>query len=943
MPDEFVSIDLETTGLNLETDEITEIGATRFDRSGHAESYSTFVNPGRPIPPEIQRITSITDADVAGAPRFEQVAGDLIDFVGDLAIVGQNVQFDIGFLTARDVHFAGPTYDTWELASVLLPRAERLNLATLAESLGIAMPVAHRALADAETTRDVFLELLLRLEALPRPLLLDLHTFAARSGWGLTTLIEPIIAGAGGSPGELLAAADVEAIAARLAVPPSTAPDPVLEPAEQARPVTEEEIDALFAAAARRDDLFPGYERRLGQEEMSRAVARTMAHGGHLAVEAGTGTGKSLAYLLPALLHALRNGDRVVVSTHTRNLQEQLIEHDIPLAAALVEQHEGAADGAVRAVMLKGRGNYLCLDRWAQTRVDPRSRSEAEARLFSRVTTWLPGTESGDVAELYMTSQEEPAWSEISADGSDCLARRCSYVREGTCFLLRARQRAAAAHVVVVNHALLMANAARDDQVLPPFRHLVLDEAHRVEEVATDHYSTTLSLRELRDRLDEMGGRERHGDPGLARRILAAPLGGAQALSPTAGLSGDAEAVAEAAGRARERIQPLARALRNYAQETAEGEEQRSGAQVPLSAARRSQPAWEDVEETAMQLDVALHYLGERLGRLRGAFESLADGAVPQQERLRADTLRAMQLTAESRATLGAATLRIDRELIVWLTVGQGEARLSTAPLAVAGRLAEELYEPRDSVIATSATLATQGSFDFSVGRLGLFEPETLTVPSPFDFRRAALVIVVDDMPEPGWPGYDRAVQEVLIDAARATGGRTLGLFTSHGALRAAADGIRATLAADGITVLAQRVDGSPARLLRALQEDPRTVLLGTAAFWEGIDVPGEALTQIAVARLPFPVPADPIYAGRAEQYADPFNEYALPQAVLRFRQGFGRLIRNTRDRGVFLILDSRVLRRRYGDSFLDGLPDCEVRTMPAAEIGPAVERWLRA
>ena len=170
MPDEFVSIDLETTGLNLETDEITEIGATRFDRSGHAESYSTFVNPGRPIPPEIQRITSITDADVAGAPRFEQVAGDLIDFVGDLAIVGQNVQFDIGFLTARDVHFVGPTYDTWELASVLLPRAERLNLATLAEAVGVAMPVAHRALADAETTRDVFLELLLRLEALPRPL-----------------------------------------------------------------------------------------------------------------------------------------------------------------------------------------------------------------------------------------------------------------------------------------------------------------------------------------------------------------------------------------------------------------------------------------------------------------------------------------------------------------------------------------------------------------------------------------------------------------------------------------------------------------------------------------------------------------------------------------------------------------------------------------------------
>ncbi|MDA0269913.1 MAG: exonuclease domain-containing protein, partial [Chloroflexi bacterium] len=511
MPEEFVALDLETTGLSAETDRIVEIGATRFDRSGRFENYRTFVDPGRSIPREVQELTGIADADVAGAPRFIDVRDALLEFIGDRAIVGQNIAFDLAFLRAEHVRPSAPSFDTWELASVLMPTAGRLNLGAIAELLDIRMPVSHRALADAEATRDIFLALLGRLESMPRSLLIELHTFAGRAGWGIDVLIEDALARTGGAT---ITAEEVSAIIATLPAPRVRHSFAPLVPREPRTAVTAAEVDAVFRAAASDADLFPGFERRPSQEEMARAVASHLGEGGHLIVEAGTGTGKSLAYLVPALLHAVKNDDRVVVSTHTLNLQDQLAEKDAPAAQRLVEA-AGGGDTS-RVAVLKGRGNYLCLERWAEARLDPSSRTEAEARLFARVAAWLPHTETGDLAELYMTSQEQPWWPQISANDSDCLARRCAYVRDGSCFMLRARQRATAAHLVIVNHSLLLANAARDDQVLPPFGHLVIDEAHRLEDVATQHYGANLGMREARDLVESLGMGERAGVGGLA-------------------------------------------------------------------------------------------------------------------------------------------------------------------------------------------------------------------------------------------------------------------------------------------------------------------------------------------------------------------------------------------------------------------------------------------
>lgn len=934
MPETYVAIDLETTGFDVTVDQVIEIGAVRFDRYGLVERFSTFVRPDRPIPAAVQALTSIHDSDVATAPRVAEVLPELARFVDGCAVIGHNVQFDLGFLAAAGLPIDAPSYDTYDLASALLPTASRMQLGAIAEHLEIGMPVRHRALADADATREVFLSLLDRMDTLPRTVLADLLTIAEQGEWPVLPLVASAWAHSeDGLPAPPMSREQLGALAIGVQGAEQALPTPLV-PRNTTSTVSEDEIDALFAYASTRQDLLPGFELRAAQTAMARAVARNVTNSGHLAVEAGTGTGKSLAYLLPALLHALRNDDRVVVSTHTLNLQEQLAVHDLPSAMAVVEAFANAEPGTLRSAVLKGRSNYLCLERWAEMRANGRPRNRTEARLHARIAVWLPDTLTGELGEIAVPAAERSAWDSLSSQGNDCLSRRCAFVRDNSCFLLRARARAAAAHVVVVNHALLLANAVSGESVLPPYRHLVIDEAHRLEGVATQQYGLTLSLRALQNQLEGLA-------PHLGR-MREAMLFGNQALSPSAGLGGMADSLAAAAAHAIMRVPEVENALQAFVDEFMEDQRGGSGDRsVPVTAARRGHPLWDEIEDAAAQLDVTLLMCSERASTARAAMAAMPEGSAPAIGRTQAAIGELFETVQYARTVLHDAVLRADSSRIVWVTDGDGGARVDAAPLEVADRLASDLYAGRESVTVTSATLTAGGTFDYSIDTLGLIEPDTLSVPSPFDYRRAVLALVVDDIPTPEAPGYAEAVHRVLAAAAEAAGGRTLALFTSHSAVRGAAGALAVPLATRGIGVLAHGIDGAPARLLRTLVEQPRTLLLGTAAFWEGVDVRGDTLSQIAIARLPFPVPSDPIYAGRAALYDDPFNEYALPQAVLRFRQGFGRLIRGREERGVFLLLDRRVTARSYGEAFIDALPDCEVRRLPASSVGNAVAAWL--
>ena len=883
----------------------------------------------------VERLTGIDLASLDGAPRFATIAQELREFIGDSPVVGHSVNFDLAFLAPGGVSPPGPAYDTFDLAQLLLPGLADYSLSGIADLLGVEFPVRHRARADAEAAQRVFLKLRERLAALPAWLLDELERLATAGNWGLAPLFREILASRpAGVDG-------VAGLTADLLAPPEAIAKPLSDGGADGS-VAEAEALHLLSDAAALTEFFPAFERRPEQEAMTAAVASALAAGRHLIVEAGTGTGKSLAYLLPAALHALRRHERVVVSTDTIGLQEQLIEKDLPAVQALVASVEPEP---LRVAALKGRRNYLCLQRWTAARHSMPA-SKEEAMLRARLLLWLRSTQTGDRAELNLHHSYDAAWSRLAAENVPCLQVACPFVRQGTCFLYRARRRAEAAHVLVVNHALLLSDIATGGHVLPPYSHLVIDEAHNLEDEATARLAFRAGEGEVGEFLDRVG-RRAADRAGIAYGLTEAMRGDGAILVPGAYLASLGSALIAAAARVRQRLgdpfRLLERVLRDFALEERDNEDR-----LLITRATRVQPLWSDVEIAAENLDTALLELTSLLDDLRSLLET--DQGLLDQEALVVEVADLTQVGFTLQQGLSRALLTDDASLICWLerSRGSGEVTVCTAPLSVGDVLRQSLFEAKESVILTSATLSAgaptglfEGSFDYLRQRVGLDDADELLLGSPFDFERSTLIAAPTDLPEPNDPEFVESVSELLIEACRASGGRALVLFTAYRALNAVYDKVKGALEEEGILVLAHGADGSPRQLLAALRDNPRTVILGTASFWEGVDVIGDALSLLAIVRLPFAVPTDPIFQARSALHDEPFDEYALPQAVLRFRQGFGRLIRAKTDRGVLLLLDRRVRARKYGDAFLRALPRCTLNELASREVAGAIEAWL--
>lgn len=928
----YVALDLETTGLDPEHDEIIEVGAVRFTEDRILDTYQTFVNPRRGLSPRIQRLTGIQPSDLEGAPSFGAIAREVEAFIGNAPVVGQNVRFDLEFLARRGVVASGPAYDTRDLAALLLPHLRRHSLRTIVEELLIEFPVQHRALEDAKAAQEAFLLLRKRLLEVEPELLAEAARLSEPSDWGLRFLFHEIAASGNGRGWTGAGPMSV--------VLPSPRPSGAeLKPKPERRPATSREVRELLEERAAR--VMEGFERREEQLAMAEAVRHALSHGERLVVEAGTGVGKSLAYLVPAALHAVRNGKRVVISTNTINLQEQLIGSDIPLVQRLLE--DAGVDG-LRATQLKGRRNYLCLLRWTAATSPQRRQALGadEAKVLVKIAFWLPRTETGDVAELALTQGEDQVWNRLSAQEESCSSSNCPFVRDGSCFLVRARKRAEAAHLVVVNHALLLSDIRTGGALIPPHDHVIVDEAHHLEPEATRQFGFEASEERLLDLLDDIharAGRDRDGGlVGACRALAQGPLLGA-------GLAGVLGALADATARARERLARFFRALPPFMQEQLAGESEYDDALL-ISRAVRVQPAWADLETLWEDASTALGDVVSGLEQLSAALAELP--VTGQADAVTLDSLlsRTDEAMAEARRLrqgIDDVILLEKHDLVCWLTVSRrtGAIAVSSAPLRVSDILREKLFEARESVVLTSATLSSDGHFRHLNERLGLDDPRELLLGSPFDYERSTLVLVPHDLPQPGEHGYQRAFEEALVDLCRASEGRALVLFTSHAALRATYRAIRGPLEEDDILALAHGIDGSPGQLIEQLRDHPRTVVLGTSSFWEGVDVVGEALSLLVIARLPFSVPSDPVFQARSSEYDDPFHEYAVPQAVLRFKQGFGRLIRRKTDRGVMVVLDQRVLGKRYGATFLNSLPACTVREVAARELAGATRSWL--
>ncbi|MBI2909252.1 MAG: hypothetical protein HYX92_16530 [Chloroflexi bacterium] len=919
-----VSLDLETTGLSPENDEITEVGAVKFLGDEVIATFSSLVNPGRRIPYFIQVLTGIQQEDVDNAPPISAVGRDLASFIGSCPIVGQNIPFDVSFLAAKGIVLLNPTYDTWELSSILLPSLPDHGLGSLVKALGVSTSPTHRAPADAMAAKDVFLALLRLASELKPSLLRELQSVGARLNWPLSFVFEV----AAGSPAPEIS----ERGRPRL---PLRRPEPLVPVSEKVALDIDQLTDLLKTVIPQG---FPGFEYRVEQERMMVAVAQALNRDEHLLVEAGTGTGKSLAYLLPCLHYALTNNTPVVISTNTINLQEQLMHKDIP---DLLKALTGDGDFArLKALQLKGRNNYLCLRRLESLR-GSEGLSLDEGRLLMRLLVWLGSTVTGDRAELNLSAAEGAAWSKVCAHGESCLGPRCRYHEDGTCFFYRARWAAEGAHVIVVNHALLLSDMVSGANVLPDYQYLVVDEAHNLEKEATDQLGFSANQRDVDDYLSRVGGAsESRGRPsGLLGALLGGLAGGAPILreAPPPLVADVEKAVREAAAQASFLFSGLAALVESCSSEAGDYD-----LRLRLTRAVRSQPAWSDVEIAWDDLSKSLNRIESKLSELGTRLEGLEDPGGDRDE-LKMELAALIAAGAELRHRMGAVISAPEADSIYWAQLSRqsNAVTVSAAPLHVGPALEKHLFLQKASVILTSATLSTEGTFGHIRERLSLSDAQELLVNSPFDYGNAALIYLPQDIPNPSHPAYGPALERALIELGRAVQGRTLVLFTSHAALRSALAAIRAPLEREGILVLGQGVHGSPKQLLNLLKANPRTIVLGTASLWEGVDVVGEALSVLVIAKLPFVVPTDPVFAARSELLDDPFNQYAVPQAVLRFKQGFGRLIRSRTDRGVVVILDRRIQNRHYGAAFLDSLPRCATKRGPVCNLPEEALTWL--
>jgi len=711
------------------------------------------------------------------------------------------------------------------------------------------------------------------------------------------------------------------------------------------------EIEANFAPGGVLAANLAGYEQREEQTRMAFAVAEAFNGDRVAMIEAGTGTGKSLAYLLPAAIWAKRNKERVVISTNTINLQEQLTGKDIPF----LQRHAGLE---FKAVLVKGRGNYLCLRKLGSHREEPGLFPEERSELQA-IIDWSGTTSSGCRDDLSFVPRDE-VWEELCCEGDQCGRVKCGHY--GRCFFYSSRRNAATADILVVNHALLMADLSLRQQtgfdssaILPPFQRLIVDEGHHLEDVATGNLSlqvTRQGILKLIGKLQHPRKQERGLIPQLSAAIGRELPDGFDRLYQE--LSAELEegvlrvipGLAERVGRD---MDAIAFALGGHLRPVDGGKgEQKLRLTPPVYAS----DFWEEALERIGVLTEDLTNFANSLGRLLKLLRLLPERPA---ERLSGLIVDLKGLAARVEGVVQALHHFVGRGEGVchWFEVRKGgkgvSLRLCSSPLDVAPSLKSSLFDRLRTVVLTSATLAVGGGFDYLARRSGIAllpkaRVSELLLPSPFDYASQAFVGVPSDMPEPTGRGFESAAADFILRSVEISRGRAFVLFTSYDLLRRIHARLAQRLEGMGLVPMRQG-DASRHLLLSRFRETHGAVLFGTDSFWEGVDVQGGALELVIITRLPFRVPTEPILEARTEEIAasggDPFMEYTVPQAVIKFKQGFGRLIRSKGDRGGVLILDSRVLTRGYGRIFLRSLPELEVTAAAGDELLSRLQRFF--
>ena len=843
------------------------------------------------------------------------------------------------------------------LARIVLPTEESHGLPALAAKFGLEAnwpepsavgfgPQADAG-ARARAAAQVWLALLKALTRQPIPILAEMSRLLKPTGNPLFALVETacnwaIRKGFGTRERrieDLIAEMDASAMWAKR-------PSPRRDPA----PLDVDVTCAHFSPEGNMARSFPTYEYRPEQLRMVREVCEAFNEALVLLVEAGTGTGKSLAYLVPAIAWAVKNDEPVIVSTNTKNLQMQLFRKDLPFL-------EKALGGAFRYALIKGRANYLCVRKLLMVlRSAEQELNDADRVALLPILTWLPKTRTGDIAENsgFSPGMASALWGMISTRPDECLGPRCRWARR--CFVRKARAIAAQSDIIVANHATVFWEVEDQNVALPPYRCIIFDEAHNLEDVATRCFETVAAPWHVPRVLNRLFRARRDGTGQGLLANLRFQLSRASRGTASATAKRLSEMIGDCIGRF-----PTIRRASDSLFDSVEILFQIArlpGDKIRYDADHRPE-GWPTVAHAVGELVEALGRLADALDALCKLADPAANGQAKQEPSrsltdVAAETgLQAVQLRTIVQA-LNTLLRADDEKYVYWAERDprRGESSLCAAPIDIGDLMEQKVYSRVWTAVFTSATLTADRAFDFMRGRLGMWGPVSerlreADLGSSFDFPRQVFLAAPLFLPEPRsfGPRFVGAFCELAVSVLKATRGRGLVLFTSHAMLREADRYIRPDLAAEGIRVFCQGVDGERSRLMSLFAKQTSSVLLGTQSFWEGMDVPGESLSCLILAKLPFRPHTDPLVSARCEHIrrggGNPFGDYMVPDAVIRLKQGFGRLIRTRQDRGVVIVCDPRVMTKGYGRAFRDSLP-AQMRGFPKHEdLLASVRRFL--
>jgi ATP-dependent DNA helicase DinG len=929
LPFKIIVVDLETTGNSPRKGEkIIQISAVIIENGEIVDQFTSFVSPGKPIPPFIEELTGINDEMVKEAPEFHEIAPKILEILDNGVFVAHNVTFDLSFLQAELEEagynpFNGPAFDTVELAKIAMPSADSFKLTELSNTLSFSHVRPHQADSDAYVTAELLLHFINKLRILPLVTLEKLQTLSGHLKSDLSLLFDEIVSQKQRHVEDL--SVDLE-VYRGIALRKKTDDSPLPSIGDEIELDISKNLELHISS----------YEKRDAQIQMMDEVLESFLTGSHLVIEAGTGVGKSLGYLWPSLQFAKQQKERVVISTFTTQLQEQLLQKEIKLL-------EKISPVPFQTVLLKGKNHYINLFKFEQSLREAEPQYDVVLTKM-QILVWLTRTETGDVDELNLTSGGQLFWNRLRHDGWHLPHSKDPWVSKD--FYLHARKRAQSADIIITNHSMLLSDIINKGNLIPSFDYLVIDEAHHLEKSARQHLGIVLDYLSIKFTASQLGTLDQKQ---LYERLYR--------LMNRYGVEGTLHSF-ELDTHVQQFYIDLEEAMNVLTNAFFKNAKKRTGAQkiqLRISEEMKKSRSWQPVQMAMERVISGMKLIDKEFQAILDTIKSrklkLEDSEKALVEEFYSFLVEWNELNEQFRAVF----LKEMNDFVLWL---DGDTRslpnslvIQAQPVAVAQNLKEELFAKKKGVVLTSATLTVSDSFNYFLNEVGLAgdEIKELQLSSPFDYDQSATLFIPNDVPEIQHVSneeYIEAISSHLIGVAQATKGRMLILFTSYDMLRKTYELMKESGLLEDYVLMAQGItSGSRTRLTKNFQRFDKAILFGTSSFWEGVDIPGEDLSCLALVRLPFSPPDEPVTQAKSEilktQGKNPFSSHSLPEAIIRFKQGVGRLIRRSSDRGIVIVYDRRIKTTRYGNAFIQSIPSMNVKEGDLFDLIEWIEDWL--